>query len=51
MLLNGILLELGDDSSIPALNPVPAAVDSPMYLAPTSIVFVVLPRFEAKACS
>jgi heparanase 1 len=51
MLLNGVPLELGDDGSVPALNPVPAAVDSPVYMAPTSIAFVVLPRFEAKACS
>ena len=51
MLLNGVPLELGDDGSVPALNPVPAAVASPVYLAPTSIAFVVLPRFEAKACS
>lgn len=51
MLLNGVPLELGDDGSVPALNPVPAAVDSPVQLAPTSIAFVVLPRFEAKTCS
>ncbi|KAF7050061.1 hypothetical protein CFC21_058475 [Triticum aestivum] len=51
MLLNGVPLELGDGGGVPALNPVPAAVDSPVHLAPTSIVFVVLPRFEAKACS
>ncbi|KAM3314975.1 hypothetical protein ACQJBY_033626 [Aegilops geniculata] len=52
MLLNGVPLELGEDGiSVPALNPVPAAVDSPVHLAPTSIAFVVLPRFEAKACS
>jgi hypothetical protein len=51
MLLNGLPLELGDDGSIPALNPVPAADNLPVYLAPTSIVFVVLQRFEVKACS
>lgn len=51
MLLNGLPLELGDDGGVPAMNPVPAAVDSPVHLAPTSIAFVVLPRFEAKACS
>ena len=51
MLLNGVPLELGDDGSVPAMNPVLVAVDSPLYLAPTSIAFVVLPKFEAKACS
>lgn len=51
MLLNDVPLELGDDGSVPAMNPVLVAVDSPMYLAPTSIAFVVLPKFEAKACS
>jgi heparanase len=51
MLLNDAQLELGDDGSIPALNPVLVAVDSPVHIAPTSIAFVVLPKFEAKACS
>ena len=51
MLLNGVPLELGDDGSVPAMNPVLVAVDSPLYLASTSIAFVVLPKFEAKACS
>ncbi|KAK3148012.1 hypothetical protein QOZ80_3BG0289510 [Eleusine coracana subsp. coracana] len=51
MLLNGVPLELGDDGSIPALSPVLVDVSSPVYLAPTSIAFVALPMFEAKACS
>ncbi|XP_062216428.1 heparanase-like protein 1 [Phragmites australis] len=51
MLLNGVPLELGDDGSVPALDPALVAVDSPVHLAPTSIAFVVLPKFEAKACS
>ncbi|GJN08677.1 hypothetical protein PR202_ga26626 [Eleusine coracana subsp. coracana] len=51
MLLNGAPLELGDDGSIPALSPVLVDVSSPVYLAPTSIAFVALPMFEAKACS
>lgn len=51
MLLNGVPLELGDAGSIPAMDPVLVAVDSPVHLAPTSIAFVVLPMFEAKACS
>jgi heparanase 1 len=51
MLLNGVPLELGDAGSIPAMDPVLVAVDSPVHLAPTSIAFVVLPKFEAKACS
>ncbi|ONL94923.1 Heparanase-like protein 1 [Zea mays] len=51
MLLNGAPLELGDAGSIPAMDPVLVAVDLPVQLAPTSIAFVVLPKFEAKACS
>jgi heparanase len=39
VLLNGAPLELGDDGSIPALNPVLVAVDSQVYIAPTSIAF------------
>jgi heparanase 1 len=31
MLLNCVPLELGDDGSIPALDPVPAVADSPVY--------------------
>uniref|UniRef100_A0A0E0KAE8 Heparanase-like protein n=1 Tax=Oryza punctata TaxID=4537 RepID=A0A0E0KAE8_ORYPU len=51
MLLNGAPLELSDDGGVPAMSPVLVAVNSPVYLAPTSIAFVVLPMFEAKACS
>nr|CAB3496695.1 unnamed protein product [Digitaria exilis] len=51
MLLNGVPLELGNDGSVPVMNPVLVAVDLPVYMAPTSIAFVVLPNFEAKACS
>lgn len=51
MLLNGVQLELAGDGCVPVLNLVPSVVDSIVHLAPTSIVFVVLPRFEAKACS
>lgn len=46
MLLNGAPLELGDAGSIPAMDPVLVAVDLPVQLAPTSIAFVVLPKFE-----
>lgn len=51
MLLNGAPLELSDDGGVPAMSPALVAVNSPVYLAPTSIAFVVLPMFEAKACS
>ncbi|KAJ4781242.1 Heparanase [Rhynchospora pubera] len=50
MLLNGAPLEL-IEGEIPTLNPVLVPVNSPIYVAPLSIVFVVFPNFEAKACN
>ncbi|RLN27586.1 heparanase-like protein 1 [Panicum miliaceum] len=50
MLLNGVPLELGDDGSVPAINPVLVVVDSSLYLAPTSIAFVVLPSPMQHGC-
>ncbi|KAK3140077.1 hypothetical protein QOZ80_5AG0395320 [Eleusine coracana subsp. coracana] len=51
MLLNGAPLELTEDGDIPELNPVQVSVNSPIYVAPLSIAFVVFPDFEAEACS
>ncbi|KAL6622502.1 hypothetical protein ACP70R_032381 [Stipagrostis hirtigluma subsp. patula] len=50
MLLNGAPLELTEDGDIPPLNPVQVSVNSPIYVAPLSIAFVVFPDFEAEAC-
>ncbi|GJN35288.1 hypothetical protein PR202_gb24041 [Eleusine coracana subsp. coracana] len=50
MLLNGAPLELTEDGDIPQLNPVQVSVNSPIYVAPLSIAFVVFPDFEAEAC-
>lgn len=51
MLLNGTPLEIAEDGGIPPLNPSLVAVNSPLSVAPMSIVFVVLPKFEARACA
>uniref|UniRef100_A0A0A9FWL5 Uncharacterized protein n=1 Tax=Arundo donax TaxID=35708 RepID=A0A0A9FWL5_ARUDO len=50
MLLNGAPLELTEDGDIPPLYPVQVSVNSPIYVAPLSIAFVVFPDFEAEAC-
>lgn len=50
MLLNGVPLELTADGDIPPLYPVQVSVNSPIYVAPLSIAFVVFPDFEAEAC-
>ncbi|XP_042399736.1 heparanase-like protein 2 [Zingiber officinale] len=50
VLLNGAPLEISEEGDVPPLNPVNAAVRSPVEVAPLSIAFVVLPDFEAKAC-
>ncbi|XP_062204177.1 heparanase-like protein 1 [Phragmites australis] len=50
MLLNGDPLELTEDGSIPPLYPMQVSVNSPIYVAPLSIAFVVFPDFEAEAC-
>lgn len=50
MLLNGAPLELTEDGDIPQLNPVQVSVNSPIYVAPLTIAFVVFPDFEAEAC-
>jgi heparanase len=50
MLLNGAPLELTEDGDIPELYPVEVSVNSPIYVAPLSIAFVIFPDFEAEAC-
>lgn len=50
MLLNGIPLELTKYGGIPRLNPVHVRVNSPIYIAPLSITFIVFPNFDAPAC-
>ncbi|KAJ7978480.1 Heparanase-like protein [Quillaja saponaria] len=50
MVLNGIPLELTSDGEIPELDPVLNEVKSPLYIAPLSIAFIVLPNFDAPAC-
>ncbi|KAK8953660.1 Heparanase-like protein 2 [Platanthera guangdongensis] len=51
MLLNGTPLQLTQSGEIPELTPVFAAVNSPVNVAPLSIAFIVLPKFEARACA
>jgi heparanase 1 len=48
--LNGIPLVLTDAGEVPKLNPILNSVKSPLYIAPLSIAFVVLPNFDAPAC-
>jgi heparanase 1 len=50
MLLNGVPLELTEDGDIPPLYPVEVSVNSPIYVAPLTIAFIVFPDFEAEAC-
>ncbi|ONM01547.1 Heparanase-like protein 1 [Zea mays] len=50
MLLNGVPLELTEDGDIPPLYPVEVSANSPIYVAPLTIAFVVFPDFEAEAC-
>uniref|UniRef100_A0A0E0BUH2 Heparanase-like protein n=1 Tax=Oryza glumipatula TaxID=40148 RepID=A0A0E0BUH2_9ORYZ len=50
VLLNGAPLQLTGDGDIPSLPPVMVSVNSPIYVAPLSIAFVVFPDFEAEGC-
>uniref|UniRef100_A0A0E0MNZ3 Heparanase-like protein 1 n=1 Tax=Oryza punctata TaxID=4537 RepID=A0A0E0MNZ3_ORYPU len=50
VLLNGAPLQLTEDGDIPSLPPVMVSVNSPIYVAPLSIAFVVFPDFEAEGC-
>uniref|UniRef100_A0A1J3IJ14 Heparanase-like protein 2 n=1 Tax=Noccaea caerulescens TaxID=107243 RepID=A0A1J3IJ14_NOCCA len=51
MLLNGNPLEPTATGDIPNLEPVRHSVKSPVYINPLSISFIVLPTFDAPACS
>ncbi|ESQ31810.1 hypothetical protein EUTSA_v10003960mg [Eutrema salsugineum] len=51
MLLNGIPLEPTITGDIPKLEPIRHGVKSPVYINPLSISFIVLPTFDAPACS
>uniref|UniRef100_A0A1J3FN51 Heparanase-like protein 2 n=1 Tax=Noccaea caerulescens TaxID=107243 RepID=A0A1J3FN51_NOCCA len=51
MLLNGNPLEPTATGDIPNLEPVRHSVQSPVYINPLSISFIVLPTFDAPACS
>ncbi|KAF5477105.1 hypothetical protein F2P56_003779 [Juglans regia] len=49
-LLNGIPLKLTDEGEIPRLDPVHNGLNSPLYIAPLSLAFIVFPNFDAPAC-
>lgn len=51
MMLNGDPLEPTVTGDIPKLEPVRHGVKSPVYINPLSISFIVLPTFDAPACS
>ncbi|CAH2044047.1 unnamed protein product [Thlaspi arvense] len=51
MLLNGAPLEPTINGDIPKLEPIRLGVNSPVYINPLSILFIVLPTFDAPACS
>lgn len=51
MVLNGIPLELTEDENIPNMDPVRLDVNSPLYINPLSISFIVFPNFDAPACA
>ncbi|CAI9111963.1 OLC1v1012319C1 [Oldenlandia corymbosa var. corymbosa] len=50
MLLNGEPLQLTNAGGIPSLGPVFVDLNSPMYIEPLSIKFIVLPNFNAPGC-
>lgn len=51
MVLNGIPLRLTENGDIPALEPVVNNVNSPIYISPLSISFIVFPNFDAPTCA
>ncbi|KAF2311239.1 hypothetical protein GH714_021126 [Hevea brasiliensis] len=51
MVLNGIPLELTENGDIPRLDPVHNNVNSPIYISPLSITFIVFPNFDAPPLS
>ncbi|KMT10738.1 hypothetical protein BVRB_5g113960 [Beta vulgaris subsp. vulgaris] len=50
MVLNGKPLQISEHGDIPVLEPAFVAVNSPLYISPLSISFVVFPYFDAPAC-
>lgn len=51
MLLNGIPLELTKGADIPKFQPGIVDATSPIFITPMSMKFVVIPNFDAPACS
>ncbi|KAL9227344.1 hypothetical protein vseg_003041 [Gypsophila vaccaria] len=50
VVLNGKPLEISEQGDIPSLEPVLNAVNSPLYISPLSIAFIVFPNFDAPTC-
>ncbi|KAJ8451431.1 hypothetical protein Cgig2_017822 [Carnegiea gigantea] len=50
VMLNGKPLEISEVGDIPSLEPVLVSVNSPLYISPLSIAFIVFPNFDAPAC-
>ncbi|KAL8141898.1 hypothetical protein V2J09_014930 [Rumex salicifolius] len=50
MVLNGRPLVLSDEGDIPMIEPVSVDAESPLYISPSSIAFIVIPSFDAPAC-
>jgi len=51
VMLNGKLLKISEVGDIPSLEPVLVSVNSPLYISPLSIAFIVFPNFDAPACN
>ncbi|XP_074316953.1 heparanase-like protein 2 [Silene latifolia] len=51
VVLNGKPLEITENGNIPRLEPVLVNVNSPLYISPLSIAFIVFPNFDAPACN
>jgi len=50
VLLNGKQLSVSEKGDIPHLEPAFVNAFSPMHISPLSIIFIVLPKFEAPTC-
>ncbi|CAA6669956.1 unnamed protein product [Spirodela intermedia] len=50
MLLNGHPLELTETGDLPAMDPILTPLSFPVTVAPLSVVFVIFPNLEGKAC-
>lgn len=51
VLLNGVPLNITHEGKIPPLKPVHVPFFSPIWIAPLSISFVVLPEYKAQVCA